>query len=45
MFDMAKILMKVLKNSDQLSGAYSLCDQTLLVRSLESLGIGGDKAM
>lgn len=42
---MAKILMKVLKNSDQLSGAYSLCDQTLLARSLESWGIGADKAI
>lgn len=33
---MAKILMKVLKNSDQLSGAYSLYDQMLLARFLES---------
>lgn len=45
MFGMVKILMKVLKHSDQLSGAYSLCDQMLLVRSLESWEIGGDRAM
>lgn len=42
---MAKILMKVLKNSDQRSGAYSVCDQMLLARFLESWGIGADKAM
>lgn len=41
---MAKILMKVLKNSDQLSEAYSLCDQMLLARFLERWGIGADKA-